>query len=245
MSGGCELNKLEALWTYQNAEIELEEFENVLKNTETRKKLLQHQKYLQVKQQFIKNLENEIAISQNRISEIASQIEALATQMKQKSQELAEMADYDLEDLFIEDVRESIKESENIKSALEQNKRKIVEIKKKLEKAGEEIMQTLRNMSTVKKEFDRLKELHNEEIEKGSDQVGKLKTQLDQAAKKVETDLMEKYKKIKQRRPNPVARLNDDRCGGCNMQLPSSVIGRLKVSGSIVECDSCGRIIYL
>jgi predicted nucleic acid-binding Zn-ribbon protein len=239
------LNKLEALWTYQNAEIELEEFENVLRNTETRKKLLQHQKYLQVKQQFIKNLENEITVSQNKIGEIASHIESLAAQMQQKSQELVEMADYDLEDLFIEDVRESIKESESIKGALEQNKRKIVEIKKKLEKASEEIMQTLRNMSAVKKEFDRLKELHNEEIEKGSEEIGRLKEKLEKAAKKVDPDLMEKYKKIKQRRPNPIARLNDDRCGGCSMQLPSSVIGRLKASGSIVECDSCGRIIYL
>lgn len=239
------MNKLEALWAYQNAEIELEEFENVLRNTETRKKLLKHQKYLQVKQQYIKNLEKEITVSQNKIGEIATQIETLAGQMQQKSQEHSEMEDYDLEDLFIEDVRESIKESESIKSALEQNKRKIVDIKKKLEKAGEEIMLTLRNMSAVKKEFDRLKKLHNEEIEKGSGEVSSLKAQLEKAAKKVDPDLMEKYKKIKQRRPNPVARLNDDRCGGCNMQLPSSVIGRLKASGSIVECDSCGRIIYL
>jgi predicted nucleic acid-binding Zn-ribbon protein len=50
---------------------------------------------------------------------------------------------------------------------------------------------------------------------------------------------------VKQRRPNPVARLNNDRCSGCNMQLPSSVIGSLKVNGNIVECDSCGRIIYI
>jgi predicted nucleic acid-binding Zn-ribbon protein len=239
------LDKLQALWEYQAAEIELEEYENVLKNTETRKKLVQHQKYLQARQQAIKNIEMETTMNQNRITEISAQIEVLSAKMEQKNQELSEMADYDLEDLFIEDVRESIKESENIKSALEQNKRKIVEIRKKLEKAGEEIMQTLRNMSAVKKEFDRLKELHNEEIEKGSGEVTRLKAQLELAAQKVDPELMEKYKKIKQRRPNPVARLNNGRCSGCNMQLPSSVIGSLKINGNIVECDSCGRIIYI
>ncbi len=239
------MDKLKALWEYQTAEIELEEYENVLRNTETRKKLLQHQKYLQAKQQAIKNIENETVMNQNRISEIRSQMEALTAKMQQKSQELTEMADYDLEDLFIEDVRESIKESENIKNALEQNKRKIVEIRKKLEKANEDLVVTLRNMSAAKKEFDRLKELHNEEIEKGSSEAERLKAALNEAAQKVEPGLMERYKKIKQRRPNPVARLNNDRCSGCNMQLPSSVIGSLKVSGSIVECDSCGRIIYI
>lgn len=239
------MDKLKALWDYQAAEIELEEYENVLRNTDTRKKLVQHQKYLQVRQQAIKNIEMETAMNQNRIAEITAQIEVLSVKMEQKNQELSEMADYDLEDLFIEDVRESIKESESIKGALEQNKRKIVEIRKKLEKAGEDVIQTLRNMSAVKKEFDRLKELHNEEIEKGSGEVVRLKAQLELAAKKVDPDLMEKYKKIKQRRPNPVARLNNDRCSGCNMQLPSSVIGSLKVNGNIVECDSCGRIIYI
>ena len=239
------MDNLKALWDYQAAEIELEEYENVLRNTETRKKLVQHQKYLQARQQAIKNIEMENVLNQNRIVEITAQIEMLSTKMEQKNQELSEMADYDLEDLFIEDVRESIKESESIKSALEQNKRKIVEIRKKLEKAGEDVLQTLRNMSAAKKEFDRLKELHNEEIEKGSGEIIRLRAQLELAAKMVEPDLMEKYKKIKQRRPNPVARLNNDRCSGCNMQLPSSVIGSLKVSGNIVECDSCGRIIYI
>lgn len=239
------MNKLKALWDYQTAEIKLEEYENVIKNTETRKKLVQHQKYLQAKQQAIKNVENETAINQNRVVEITAQIDVLAAKMTQKNQELSEMDEFDLEDLFIEDVRESIKESENIKNTLEQNKRKIVEIRKKLEKAGDEIMQTLRNMSAVKKEFDRLKELHNEEIEKGSDEINRLKAELELAAGKVDPELMEKYKKIKQRRPNPVARLNNDRCGGCNMQLPSSVIGTLKASGNIVECDNCGRIIYI
>lgn len=239
------MDKLKALWDYQTAEIELEEYETVLRNTETRKKLLQHQKYLQAKQQAIKNLENETVMNQNRISEIKTQIEVLTGKMQQKSQELSEMSDYDLDDLFIEDVRESIKESENIKNSLEQNKRKIVEIRKKLEKTNEDIVVTLRNMSAAKKEYDRLRELHSEEIEKGSSEVARLKAALDETAKKVDTDLMERYKKIKQRRPNPVARLNNDRCSGCNMQLPSSVIGSLKVSGNIVECDSCGRIIYI
>lgn len=239
------MDKLKALWDYQTAEIELEEYENVLRNTETRKKLLQHQKYLQAKQLAIKNMENETVVNQNRIAEITAQIEALFNKMTLKGQELAEMADYDLEDLFIEDVRESIKESENIKNALEQNKRKIIELRKKLEKTGEDIVVTLKNMSASKKEYDRLKELHSEEIEKGSSEIARLKAALDDAAKKVDPDMIERYKKIKQRRPNPIARLNNDRCSGCNMQLPSSVIGGLKVNGNIVECDSCGRIIYI
>lgn len=42
----------------------------------------------------------------------------------------------------------------------------------------------------------------------------------------------------------PVALVNGNKCGGCNMELPAVVARRLKEQ-DIVECDNCGRILYL
>ena len=226
------------------AELEMQAFENKLKNTETRKNLLIHQKYLQQKQQAVKSIENETTVNQSKFNELAKNIDLLESQIKQKKQELSEMETYDLDDLFVEDVKESARESEKLKIELEMNRRKIIDLKKKLETSTEELVQTLRKMSAAKKEFDKLKEQHNAEIESGSGDVAKLKAAVDKAAKKVSADLMERYNKIKQRRNDPIAVLKGDRCSGCNMQLPSSVIGSLK-GDKIVECDSCGRIIYV
>ena len=42
----------------------------------------------------------------------------------------------------------------------------------------------------------------------------------------------------------PMAKINGDRCGGCNMTLPAAVLGRLN-GGQIVECDNCGRMLFV
>ena len=99
------MDMLEAMWNYQLAELAFEDFEDSLKNTETRKKMAQYQKLFSVKQLGLKNLEKDAAVQEHALKELSTQISAIVDQMDQKKQELAEMADYDLDDLFIEDVR--------------------------------------------------------------------------------------------------------------------------------------------
>ena len=79
-------------------------------------------------------------------------------------------------------------------------------------------------MSAAKKEYDRLKEVYNQELGANAGEIDKLKQAIAEAAKQVDPDMLAKYKKIKARYKNPIARLNNDRCSGCNMQLPVSVL---------------------
>ena len=41
-----------------------------------------------------------------------------------------------------------------------------------------------------------------------------------------------------------LALLDGDRCGGCNMSLPTSTVKRVATGEGIVECENCGRILY-
>ncbi|MDL2237328.1 C4-type zinc ribbon domain-containing protein [Christensenellaceae bacterium OttesenSCG-928-K19] len=238
------MDRLKALWEYQAAENELEQLERSLKNTETRKKLIRQQQLFQSNQQHLKQLEQESVLANNKMMEISAQADALKKQMEQKDSEITEIADYDLEDLFLEDVREIIKECESIKSAIEMNKRKLVDIMHKLEKSETDIKETLVKMSNAKKAFDQLKAEHAKELDAGKGDLEKLRANVAKASKAVEKDLMEKYKEIKQHRPNPVAFFKNKRCQGCNMELPSEVLQDLKAGTKIVQCENCGRILY-
>ena len=42
-----------------------------------------------------------------------------------------------------------------------------------------------------------------------------------------------------------MARLIDGQCSGCFMSLPSATLLELKEGNRIVECDNCGRILYI
>lgn len=236
---------LQALWDYQAAENELESYERSLKNTETRKKLVYQQQVFQTNQQKLKQLEQEAVLLQNKLGEVSSQMDALQKQMKEKKDEISEVAGYDLEDMALDDVRDMIKECETIKGSIEVGKRKVVDIMHRLEKSETEIKETLVKMSNAKKQFDALKEQHAKEIDAGKGDLEKLRASVQKAAKGIDPALMDRYKAIKQHRPNPIAKLVGDRCEGCKMQLPSGVLQNLKIEGNIVECENCGRILYV
>ncbi len=239
------MNNLELLWDFQTAELELENFENELKNTQTRKKLVAQQQIFNANQQKLKQLEQESILNQSKISEISVQIEQLAKQMEQKQTEIAEVEDLDLEDVFVEDVREMGKECDSVKNALELNKRKLVEIIHRLEQSEAEVKETLVKMSNAKKHFDQLKEAHAKELDSGKDDLERLRGEVAKAAQGIDEALMAQYKKIKQHRHNPVAIFKDNRCQGCNMQLPSSVLQNLKNDDKIITCENCGRILFV
>ena len=239
------MNNLDALWDYQAAENKLETYERSLKNTETRKKLVHQQQIFQSNQQKLKQLEQESILLQNKMNEIASQMDVVQKQMTEKREEISEVSGYDLEDMFLDDVREMIKECENNKNSIEVDKRKLVDIMHRIEKSETEIRETLVKMSNAKKQFDHLKEQHAKEIDAGKGDLDKLRANVTKAAAGIDPKLMERYKSIKQHRPNPMAKLVGDRCEGCKMQLPSGVLQNLKIDGNVVECENCGRILYV
>jgi predicted nucleic acid-binding Zn-ribbon protein len=242
--GGDRLDRLQALWEYQAAENELEQMEKSLKNTETRKRLVRQQQLFQNNQQHLKQLEQESVLANNKMAEISAQADALKKQMEQKDSEIGEIADYELDDLFLEDVQELVKECESIKSAVETNKHKLVEIMHNLEKSETDIKETLVKMSNAKKAFDQLKVAHAKELAAGRDDLEKLHLNVAKAAKNVDTGLMEEYKRIKQHRPNPVAYFKNKRCQGCNMELPSSQLQDLRSRDKITLGENCGRMLY-
>ena len=75
------------------------------------------------------------------------------------------------------------------------------------------------------------------EIDAGKGDLDKLRANVTKAAAGIDPKLMERYKSIKQHRPNPMAKLVGDRCEGCKMQLPSGVLQNLKIDGNVVECE--------
>ena len=67
---------------------------------------------------------------------------------------------------------------------------------------------------------------------------------LSRTLKGVVPELVKRYKTIRKKHAVPLAKLEGERCGGCNMSLPTTVV-RSVVSGTeIVECENCGRILY-
>ncbi len=74
------------------------------------------------------------------------------------------------------------------------------------------------------------------EVEDITKELEKLKAQIS----KKDMDL---YEYIKARKNKPVARINEDICAGCNMDLPVMTVTAIR-KGEVATCDNCGRILH-
>ena len=58
------------------------------------------------------------------------------------------------------------------------------------------------------------------------------------------SNLLLRYRQIKQHVSPPMAKLVGNQCGGCFMTLPSASLKKIVSEDAVVECDNCGRILY-
>ena len=55
---------------------------------------------------------------------------------------------------------------------------------------------------------------------------------------------LKKYDAVKTHHAAPMAKVENNQCGGCNMSLPTATVKRVAAGTGLVECENCGRILY-
>jgi len=239
------LENLHLLWEYQLADMELEKFEKELKNTPTRKKLIKLQRFLQSSQNAIGDMEKTAVVKQNIIFELEAQNQALMADLEDLNKDMSYYSECDDDELDQKEVEQLIKNSEKTYDAIVNVKKQLSAIKNEIETNDKTVKELFKKMIAAKNEYDALRVEHNKELAAGAGDIAALKAKLKEAEEKVPEILVSEYKRIKGFRPNPVAALADNRCGGCRMQLPANVALAVANSDKPVECENCGRILIL
>ena len=239
------MEKLALLYEYQQADAKLEAFERKLKNTATRKQLIKLQNYLKKQQAVLKDMENKALVDQNSLSEINAQHDKMMALLNKKHKDISEYEKVKPEELDYNVVKGLVREYEVTYENIVKQKRRAVNVEKKAADTEAKLMDILHHVSKVQKDFATLKKKHEEELHAGAGELDKLKKTAEQAAAKVDAALLKKYNRIKQNKAMPVSLLSGGRCMGCNMELPSRDLAKIKKSGAVVECENCGRILYL
>ena len=238
------MEKLALLYEYQQADAKLEAYEKKLKSTATRKQLIKLQNYLKKQQTVLKEMENKALVDQNSLSEINAQHDKIIALLSTKHKDISEYEQVEPEELDLNVVKNLVHEYETTYENAVKQKRRAVAVQKKATETETKLNTILHNVAKVQKDFALLKKKHEEELHAGAGELDKLKKAAEAAAGKVDADLLKRYKRIKQNKAMPVAMLQDGRCMGCNMDLPSGTLAKMKKTGAVVECENCGRILY-
>ncbi len=84
----------------------------------------------------------------------------------------------------------------------------------------------------------------NRNIESERKALAGLADKQQELARGIDTQALQTYRSLRRQKGSAVARVEQGICRGCRISLPSSELQRAR-GGSLVQCSSCGRILYL
>ena len=231
--------QLDTLWQFMQVDMEADGFENRMRQSANRQKLIKQRDFLKDQQANMKKLENDVAVMQDRLEAVQDEAVRLEKVLASLSEELNANPP--------ENVEDAQKQAENVQKLLDTLTRYEQELQKMRKDADVKDRQQKEirvRAAKTKQEYDQLKVTYDKEFKEDTAKLQRMRARTDEEAKKVDPGLLNKYKSIKQHCTPPMAKLVNGQCSGCFMSLPSATLLEIRNGERIVECDNCGRILY-
>ncbi len=237
------MTKLDALWQYHEAEQKFNQLENRIKTTPQRQRLNQLHSFLSEQQTQLKETQVQLEARKALIENLSAQFESLQHQYELELDEFKIM-EQDSECTAAE-MKESRVAIESLCEKVSVSRRDLFDTINWIEKAMSNYKNINAKASKAKKEYDSVRVICEKEAADSQPEVDALNAELKKLRAAVDPALIKKYDSVKSHHAVPMAKVENSQCGGCNMSLPTSVVKRVASSDSIVECENCGRILYV
>ena len=227
----------EALWAYQTEDIKADAIAAAIRRSPTRQKLEKARDFILDRQKQYKQIEEDVGAMVDRKDIIAQaiarsreQLQALQKKYESNPPQTAE------------EIKALLSEVSRCRDTIRQYEVEISRIVKETD-ANDKLSRSVRlEAANAKKTFDQLKSDYEEESKSKKGELEAQRAKAKELMDQVDPKLLEEYETIKKHISPPVARLTHGQCSGCNTSLPSAILSRIK-GGTLVECETCGRMI--
>ncbi len=229
------------LWKYQQIDLQVANIEKKLRASATRKKLVDARNYIMDSQNLMKKMEadaGEIRINYDSIK----QRNDTATADLNSLMRLISISDRNTPMQEFERMR---KEAAEIQSTYNKHEAELKRLIERLDKIEANMAKIASNLPRAKKDYTDYKAVYDKEAAVIAEECAPFRQQMSALESKIEQKLLQRYGNIKKNRPNPLAPVRNSRCSGCNMELPSVALKQVIESGNLLECENCGRLLFV
>ncbi len=233
------MGNLDLLFEYQKADLELETFEQRIKSSPARQQLSKLRAHLVEQQSQWQRITADAEVKASSYEASLKRFETLLAQFEKRKLEFEE---HEPENLG--EAETFAKLFENLHEQITAERKEVYSELEWLKQTSAAVNSIRKDISRGRKEFDALKQVCDKELADAQSELNELKKKLDELSKPVPKELLAKYRRIKQNHSAPMARLENNQCGGCHMDLPVVVTRQMKDPKKIVECENCGRILF-
>ena len=150
----------------------------------------------------------------------------------------------DIDKMQVTELEDFALKTKQTANQLEELAKRITEHQNNVKTVVQNYKVARKNWIECKTKRDDLKQKNEDELKKNQPEIEAIKKEMISLEKTIDGAKIAKYKSTRQDGIFPVlVPLQENRCGGCRMQLSTSAIEKLKVDG-LYECEQCRRLIY-
>ena len=233
------LVQLDDLWNFMQVDVEADKFENQMRLSPNRQKLLKQRNFILEQQNNMKKLEADVAVMQDRLAAVEDEAQRLSGVLSGMVEDLE--AD---PPATVEESDRRAEAAQRLADTLTRYEQELAKMRKDAEARDRQQKEIRVRAARTKQEYDQLKTVYDEEFKRDQQTLKSMRANIEKEAAKLDQALLSRYRAIKQHCTPPMAKLVDGQCGGCFMSLPSATLRELKLGEKTVECDNCGRILY-
>lgn len=231
--------QLEKLWQFMQVDMDADKFEAKIRQSEKRQKLLKQRNFLMDQQNNMKKLESDVAAMSDRLEAVHDDAERLQKVLTGLMEELESNPPKTEEEANVR-----MEPVQKLMDNLTRYEQELSKMRKDAEVKDRQQREIRVRAAKTKQEFDLLKKEYDVEFQQDTAKLKEMRAKTEQESEKIEPELLEKYRTIKQHCTPPMAKLIDGQCSGCFMSLPSATLLAIKEEARLVTCDNCGRILY-
>lgn len=235
------MTQTEIIWKYQEAEMELDRLRKELESTPERQKMRKLHKILKEQTDKIDAFRNGIKEKEAELDSDLAKLEALLKEYDLEQDDLNIMMND--EECTAEELTECRKSMETLLDRVNALKKSISERRDWIVSATESAKEAYSRGSKTKRDYEAARAVVETERLERKPVIDKAEKDVERIAAQLSPDLLKRYKTIKKKYPNPVAKVTDNRCSGCGMSLPMATIKKFSAGNGVIECENCARIL--
>jgi len=135
-------------------------------------------------------------------------------------------------------------EVDTLKARRDQLEDKALEIMDQVEQSEASVATISNQLETLKAEWRRQQQQLSDELERLKAILSDLRHKRQLLSDEIDPQAIEFYQELRKEKGTAVARVEQGICRGCRISLPTTELQRAR-SDNLVQCSSCGRILFL
>ena len=234
------MDQMAMLWAYQKEDMKAEQLAQEMRRNPNRLQLEKDRDTILNHQKDFKRIEEELAAMADRMDVLVAALPRCEEQLRTLQDKLAESEPEDTET-----VAALLREATSLAGTIKDYEQELKRIAKESNTQAQRQVAIRRQAAATKQEYTKLKAVYDKELVDQKAELEKQRAEARSKAEGIDADMMERYLAIKKHVTPPIAKLYGGQCMGCNTALPSALLQKIRSSSGIVECETCGRMLYV